>query len=174
MWHVINHHLSAHLIEIPTFAMEYSDIFFISSSLCSSAKRCWKKKNSSLFNEKFLLYTVFGNYRLATCIYLTLTDGLALFFNATYKSAKTSVNDGDSSWVVRHLKWNRQNHLFWQNVQGFHLRLLFMVCRKTWILYCMLLQTQENYCTKIIIMCSSYDNININAPLTWTTPSISL
>ena len=42
--HVIKHHISAHLIEIPTFAMEYSDIFFISSSLCSSAKRCWKKK----------------------------------------------------------------------------------------------------------------------------------
>ena len=41
--HVIKHHISAHLIEIPTFAMEYSDIFFISSSLCSSAKRCWKK-----------------------------------------------------------------------------------------------------------------------------------
>lgn len=38
--HVIKHHISAHLIEIPTFAMEYSDIFFISSSLCSSAKRC--------------------------------------------------------------------------------------------------------------------------------------
>ena len=42
--HVIKHRISAHLIEIPTFAMEYSDIFFISSSLCSSAKRCWKKK----------------------------------------------------------------------------------------------------------------------------------
>ena len=110
-WHVIKHHISTHLIEIPTFAMEYSDIFFISSSLCSSAKRCWKK-NSSLFKDKFFQYTVFGNSRLPTCNYLTLTDGLALhlyFFNATYKSAKTSINNGDSSWVVRHLKWNRQS-----------------------------------------------------------------
>ena len=78
-WHVIKHHISAHLIEIPTFAMEYSDIFFISSSLCSSAKRCWKK-NSSLFEDKFLQYTVFGNSRLPTCNYLTLTDGLALHY----------------------------------------------------------------------------------------------
>ena len=46
------HHLSAHLIETPIFAMEYSDIFFISSSLCSSAKRCWKKKTAVYLTKK--------------------------------------------------------------------------------------------------------------------------